>query len=149
MPAQNPLRLALIVPLTLCAAGCPPTRPTESVTARLPAPLENRWVEAAVRAVPGVSEVEVRPNSPSYTLTGQRIPTRDTIVFRAPGLSGAFGSVGQDVDAKDRTTTTVTALATWIDHHPTAQDKREASQTLRELMGWILLTARDGQPTRE
>ena len=148
MPGRRPLNVVTLL-LALCAAGCPPPRPTTSVTARLAAPVEDRWVEAAVRTVPGVSEVEVRPNSPSYTLTGKRIPTRDTFVFRAPGLSGARGSVGQHVDPNDRTTTTITALATWMERRPSAQDKREASRTLQELMGWILLTGRDGQQNQE
>ena len=135
----------LTAAVVLCTAGCPRTRPVESVETRLAAPIDDRSVEAAVRAVPGVRDVQVRPNSAAYTLGGKPIPVRDTILFRAPDLAGALGSVSQNVDPRDRTTTTVRAQAQWLEQSPTAADRRAASRVLRELMGWILLTAEPGE----
>ena len=133
--------LSPLVTLVLAlAVGCTPKRPRVSVTARLTQPVENHWVESAVRLVPGVEDVHVFSPSPSYTLTGKRIPDRNSFSFRAPGLSGATGNVGQWIDQKDFTTTELTASALWLDP-PTKDEKQRAARTLQRLVGRILLSA--------
>jgi hypothetical protein len=149
--ARRLARVAIVPLLPVFAAGCTPEYPGVSVTTRLHAPLENRAVEAAVRGVPGVTDVEVRPPSHSYTLTLKQIPDRDTVDFRAPGLAGAHGSVYQSIDPHDFTTTTVVASARWFDGRPNEDEIRTASATLQELMGWLLLSTKphaEGQTYR-
>ena len=135
---------SLAIPLAL-VLGCTPKRPGVAVTARLAEPVESRWVEAAVRMVPDVQDVRVAPPSPSYTLTGKRIPERASVSFTAPSLSGAIGGVHQSIDQRDFTTTELVAWAEWRDK-PTEEQKRTARRTLERLVGWILLTARSDGP---
>src|SRR5688572_5890886 len=104
---------ALLLGAMTFVAGCPPV-PADSVRVRveLPQPLPDGPIEAVVRAVPSVTDVQVHQPGQSYTMSFKRIPGRNSVSFRSPELGGAWGWVGQSVHS-DRTTTDLTAAAEW------------------------------------